>query len=131
MIWQTEQLLHRGEDDLTVTREGNYLIVSTDTSVHALDPVTGLILWRGTTSQRPRLISRWITQFYVVTVDLEAAQQQNQSVAFFYDHRNASGVIPQGGSVQLGTLEDIRMILAVDGALLIQTGSTIHGYTHP
>lgn len=131
IIWLTEQLLERSEDDITVTKEGNYLIVSTNHSVNALDPVTGLILWRGTTSHQPRLISRLLTKSYVVAVDLEGGPEQKQSVAFFYDHRNASGVIPQGGSVNLGTLEDIRMIMAVDHTLLIQTGSTIHGYTQP
>ncbi len=131
LLWETEQLLKQGEDDMTLHKVGNYLIVSSNHSVNALDPVTGLILWKGTTSQHPRLISRLLTQSYIVAVDLESGLDQKQSVAYFYDHRNASGVIPQGGSVPLGTLEDIRVIMAVDRALLIQTGSTIHRYAQP
>ena len=74
--------------------------------------------------------SRSITRSFVVAVDLADGRQHDEAVAYFYDHRHASGLIPQGGAPNLGRLENVRATMAVDGALLIQTGSTIHGWTH-
>ena len=97
----------------------------------AVDSVTGLTLWRGTTPEHCRLVSRLITDAYVAAVDLSDGLREGRSAAYFYDHRNASGVIPRdGGAPDLGPLTDVRTVLALDHALVIQTGSTIHGYTN-
>ncbi len=128
---QLERLVQRGEDDLTIQREGGSLIISTTASVSAVDSVTGLTLWRGTTPERCRLVSRLITDAYVVAVDLSDGLREGRSAAYFYDHRNASGVIPRaGGAPDLGPLTELRTVLALDHALVIQTGSTIRGYAN-
>jgi len=131
LVWQSEKLVQRGEDDLTVQREGGSLIVSTTSSVSAVDSVTGLTLWRGTAPERCRLVSRLITDAYVAAVDLSDGLREGRAAAYFYDHRNASGVIPRdGGAPDLGPLSDVRAVLACDHALIIQTGSTIRGYAN-
>jgi hypothetical protein len=93
--------------------------------------VTGLTLWRGTTPEHCRLVSRLITDAYVAAVDLSDGLREGRSAAYFYDHRNASGVIPKdGGAPDLGPLSDVRAVLAADPALIIQTASTIRGFAH-
>jgi hypothetical protein len=48
--------------------------------------------------------------------------------AYFYDHRNHSGLIPPDGAPDLGELPDLRAFLALDDALVIQTGQSIRGF---
>ncbi len=129
LLWQSEQLTGRGADDLTVhVQEGN-LIVSTSSSVSAVDEVTGLTLWRGTTPEPARFVERFVTQAYVVAVDIPDELGEPECIAYFYDHRNASGVIPRtGGALKLGKVSDLRTIMAGDGALLVQSGSKILGW---
>jgi outer membrane protein assembly factor BamB len=128
-LWQSERLVERGEEDLTVQQQDQSLIVSTASSVSAVDAGTGLTLWRGTTSDRPRLAGRLLSDAYVVAVDLGAELRDGPSVAYFYDHRNGSGVIPRdGGARDLGRLTEVRAVLVSDGALLVQAGSAIHAW---
>ncbi|MGB2984444.1 MAG: PQQ-binding-like beta-propeller repeat protein, partial [Phycisphaerae bacterium] len=130
-LWESERLVPRGDDDLTVDLQGGSVIVSSASSVSAVDAVTGLTLWRGTAPQHPRFVSRLLTRSYVVAVDVSDGLLEADGVAYFYDHRNASGVIArEGGALTLGSLSDVRAVLATDGALLIQTGSTIKGWRH-
>ena len=130
LLWESERLVPRGDDGLTVGLQDGSVIVSSASSVSGVDAVTGLTLWRGTTPERPRFATRLITQSYVIAVDVPAGFLDAPSVAYFYDHRNASGVIPrEGGAPKLGALTDVRATLAADGALLIQAGSTIMGWT--
>ncbi len=120
----TERLVQRGETDVTVEREGVAIIVSSTGSVSAVDSVNGLVLWRGTTPEKCRLVARAVTDAFVVAVDTEG-----HATAYFYDHRNHSGLIPEGGAPDLGELADVRTVLALDHALVIQTAQTIHGFT--
>ena len=129
LLWESERLVPRSDDDLTVGLQDGSVIVSSAASVSGVDAVTGLTLWRGTTPERPRFATRLITRSYVIAVDVPGGFLDIPSVAYLYDHRNASGVIPrEGGAPQLGALTDVRATLAADGALLIQAGSTIMGW---
>ena len=128
-LWRSEELVRRGEEGLTVHRQDSSVIVSTSASIAAVDAVTGLTLWRGTTPELPRLVNRFVTRSYVMVVDVRNELQDAPSTAYFYDHRNASGLIPRnGGACPLGPLDDVRAIMAADGALIIQTASTIQGW---
>ena len=129
-LWQSESLVRRGEEDLTVWRRGGSIILSTMSSVSAVDEVTGLTLWRGTTPERVRLVSRFLTESYVAAIDLPDEGRETGGTLYFYDHRNASGIIPrEGGTCDLGFLSEVRAIMAVDGAVLVQTGTTLQGWT--
>jgi outer membrane protein assembly factor BamB/thioredoxin-like negative regulator of GroEL len=127
----TERLVHRGETDLTVQREGVEIIVSATGSVSAFDSVNGLLLWRGTTPEKCRLAARAVTDSYVVAVDLADGLRPGRAAAYFYDHRNHSGLIPSDGAPDLGEITDVRAVLALDDALVIQAGQTIRGFAHP
>ncbi len=130
-LWRSERLVSRGGDELLVGRQDNSLIVSTASSVAAVDADTGLTLWRGTAPDRPRFVGHFLTKAYVIAVDANGEMHDGQSVVYFYDHRNASGLIPRvGGALKLGQFEQIQAVLVVDGALLLQSGSTIHVYTN-
>ncbi len=130
-LWESQQVISRGEDDPMVRRVGDCLIVTTENSVCAVDSTTGMVLWQGTTPDPARLMSRLLTRAYVVALNVSNDVQRGASTAFIYDHRNASGVIPRlGGALDLGVLDDLRTALAADGAIIIQDGSTIRGYAH-
>jgi len=129
-LWESEDLIGRGEEDLTVRRFEGYLLLSTASSISVVDDVTGLTLWRGTTPDLAQLVDRFVSQAYIVAFDIAGEHRDELSTAYFYDHRNASGMIPKiGGACRLGDLEDVREILVVDDALIIQAGSTIRGWT--
>ena len=66
----SEELVGRGEEDLSVQRIDGHLLLSTASSISAIDDVTGLTLWRGTTPDLGRLIDRSISQSYVVAFDI-------------------------------------------------------------
>jgi len=128
--WETDDLVRRGEDDLSVNRLGGFLFLSTAESISAVDDVSGLTLWRGTTPNLVRFLSRFVTTSYVVAIDVSDAHRDEPSRAFFYDHRQGSGVIPKnGGALELGKLEDIRAVLVLDDTILVQTGNIIRGWT--
>ena len=128
-LWTTEWLTSRGQDGLTNELQDGSLVVSTTTSVSAVDAVNGLTLWQGVTGARPNFQRRIITRSYVFALDIPEEEPDADCVAYFYDHRNASGVIPRvGGRIELGRLFDVREVLVTDGGLMIQNGTTIHGW---
>jgi hypothetical protein len=130
VLWVSERLIPHRDDDLTAHLVDGSLIVSTASSVSGIDAVTGLTLWRGTTPERSRFIERMLTRDYLLAVDVPEQPEDGDGTAFFFDHRNASGVIPrEGGTVGLGRLVEVKEVIAADGALLIQAGSTIHAWT--
>ena len=66
-------------------------------------------------------------------IHLPDDEHGESAAAYFYDHRNASGVVPRDGGVRtLGSITEDRAdaILLLDGALLIQVGSSIHVWHH-
>lgn len=129
LLWESQRLIPRGDDDFVVALQDSSVIVSSSSSVSAVDALTGLTLWQGTTPDRARFATRLITESYVVAVDVPGGFFEAESVAYFYDHRNASGLLPrEGGATRLGKFSDVRAVLAADGALLIQTGSAILGW---
>ena len=130
LLWESERLVTRRHEDLTVALAGSSVIVSSSSSASGIDAVTGLTLWHGTTPEDPRFVARFLTDAYLVVVDVPE-EDQRESTAYFYDHRNASGLIPRdGGSVSFGRLPDLKAVLASDGGLIVQTGSTIRGWVH-
>jgi outer membrane protein assembly factor BamB len=141
-LWRSDAVEGRGAENLTVEREGNSLIVTSDTSVVAVDPVTGLVLWRGTAAPRARFAARQITGAYVVAVDLPADppvdlpvgvgddEGEGDATVYCYDHRNASGLIPRDGAPTLRPLDAVHTVLAADGALLFQSQRALQALTH-
>ena len=93
--------------------------------------MTGLTLWEGIQPDHVRFVSRSVTRNYVVAIHNPNPDREDDSVAYFYDHRHGSGVIPKlGGAPSLGMIQDVVAILAVDNGLLLQAGSTLHAWTH-
>jgi len=132
VMWRSGQIASGGGDKLTVHRLGGSLIASTRTSVVGIDAVTGQTLWEGISPKDANFIRRLATQNYVAAVDLPDTVTEAECTAYFYDHRNASGVLPHRGGVQsLGRLSEIREIMVTDDALIIQAGNTIHLWARP
>jgi hypothetical protein len=131
LLWESRRLVPRRDDHVSAELQEGSVIVSSTSSVSAVDSVTGLTLWQGTTPRHPRFVACILTQSYAVTLHVPGPLREGDSVAYFYDHRSAGGdVLRNGEAVKLGRLSDVRAVMAVDGALLIQTGSTIQGWKH-
>jgi outer membrane protein assembly factor BamB/tetratricopeptide (TPR) repeat protein len=130
ILWSSQRMTRHGDHDLTVLKQNASIVVSTSSSIGAVDELTGLMLWNGTTRDQPNLVERLITPEFALVIDRPRDENSgDESVAYFYDLRNGSGVIPRnGGATKLGDLKNVRAIMAVDGALLIQTGQTIQGW---
>ncbi|MCH8252264.1 MAG: PQQ-binding-like beta-propeller repeat protein [Planctomycetes bacterium] len=129
-VWRSDRIGQRADDALTVDLQGGYIIVSSRSTVVALDPITGLTLWEGTTPEQPHFPIRLVTDRYVAAIHNPHRGDLEDSAAIFYDWRGASGLVPRnGGALPLGRLIDVRGVLAVDGALVIQAGSVIHHWS--
>ena len=130
-LWESQSLARRHEG-LRIGLVDGSIIVMTNGAVQAIDAVTGLTLWEGTPPEKPRFTAQFLTSSYVVTIHRRDHAAGQERVAYFYDHRKASGVIPvDGGALGLECDNDIRLFLAVDGALIAQTEHTILGWTAP
>ncbi|MFQ5412842.1 MAG: PQQ-binding-like beta-propeller repeat protein [Phycisphaerae bacterium] len=149
VLWRSEPVAPRGDGPLTLDLQRGSLLVSTPTAVRAIDAATGLTLWDGATPPDPRFVRRLVGDAYLLAVDIPERDAEHGGLdprrdkdeppdpdrdaagAIFYDVRNASGVIPRdGGRCRLGPLADVKTIMAVDGALLVQTGTTIRRFAH-
>lgn len=125
-LWESEQLAGRGDDDISVQLQEGSVIISSTSSVSAVDAVTGLTLWQGATPESPHFVARILSRSYVVAVDVPGEKVEAGATAYFYDHNGASGLIPRnGGAAKLGRLSDVRSVMAADGVLLVQTASAI------
>ncbi|MCH7812596.1 MAG: PQQ-binding-like beta-propeller repeat protein [Planctomycetes bacterium] len=134
-VWQFELSSvggGRGADGLTVTLHDGQVLLTTERQVLALAPQDGRVLWEGTVPRGVRFRHRFVTRSYLVGVDSPPEHFQDQRVVYFYDLRNASGLIPSDGGVGvLGSFDDVQRITIRDGALLLQTGRTLHVWTSP
>jgi len=67
------------------------------------------------------------TRSYFLVLDIPPAADGRTPTLFCYDHRNASGLLPRdGGVLTLAGLDDVIQVLATDGALVVQSGDSIH-----
>ncbi|MCG3131436.1 MAG: Outer membrane protein assembly factor BamB [Phycisphaerae bacterium] len=126
--WRTPPLMPRGDEGMSITVQDGNVIVADARSVHALDGFSGRVLWKGVTpEERPNFFYRAVTSAYVAAIDVRPQDSAVPSRAFFYDHRNASGVLPREGGVL--TLEGVREFTdarIIDHALVVQSGNRFH-----
>lgn len=128
--WCSDELVAY-DDDFVVRQAGASLIVSTTADVVSVDSVNGMTLWRGTTPDHPELTARLMTANYLLVIDVSGHNRGEVNRAYFYDHRNASGLIPKrGGALDLGKFQDIRNVLATDQGLALQAGGKLHLFAH-
>jgi outer membrane protein assembly factor BamB len=130
-LWESERLLWKPEDEFQVDREGEQVIVSGTSAVVSVDMHTGITLWRATGPGDPQFPYRLLTEKYVVALHVLSEPDRDESTAYFFDHRNASGLPPkEGGVLPLGKLTDIRAVAAADGSLWVQTGGGLVAWFH-
>ncbi len=113
--------------------DGNRLFVRTSEVIAALDRETMDLRWRGITDHAGTLSFHQIGQPFIVGVDgwhdPEGRRPGRRYVAYFYDRRSDSGIIPPGGRVDLGYYEHGRNLQFADHTILIADGNTIHGWS--
>jgi len=127
VLWQTERLSPRSDEDFSVVREGPAILISTSASVSAVDASNGLTLWRGTAPEKVHFVKQVVSDAFVIELNVPV-DDHDASDLYFYEHRNDSGAIPRNGIVNVGTVNDFRVLLAVDGGVVMQVGTTIRGY---
>ena len=127
MIWRSEPVVPHSVDDLVTFRQGGSIIATTSETVVAVDSVNGLVQWEGSTPPEVHFSYRSLTASYVLAVDPGGHEQRTEAQAYFYDHRNGSGMISQnGGLLSLGEPTDLRRVLPVNGAVVLQDGTSIY-----
>ncbi len=118
------------DGDIVVHQADTNLIATTSTDVVSIDSASGMTLWRGTTPDQPNLTARLMTTSYALVVDLARHDKGEVNRAYFYDHRNASGLIPKrGGALDLGHLEEVQNVQATDAGLAIQADGKLRLFT--
>ena len=128
VLWRSEPLTSRGSDQVSLFRQGSSLIFTSLSAIAAVDELTGLTLWVGTTPADARLMFHAVTDAYVLSVDVRegAEEEGSAATAYFYDHRHGSGVLARNGGIQdLGKVSPAAEFLALDGALLIRSGDVL------
>ncbi len=129
-VWESDAIGRRAAHDLTIDKLETNIIVSSEAGVLVLDEIAGTTLWRGLAKPRTHFVERLSVGDYVLAINLLDDLVDEPSTAIFYDLRNASGVVPNdGGILTLGNIQNLISVYAIDGALLIQTDSTIRGWT--
>lgn len=125
-LWRWEASRRGADEAVSLMQLGTNLFLTTATAVSAVDALSGVTLWEGVTPADASFTNSFITEAYVGAV---SQPEDGEAAVYFYDHRNASGRVPaEGGVRSLGRLENVRAILATDGALLIQTGNAVQGW---
>ena len=130
-VWQSDRVAERGVEDLTVNLVDAALIAATSTSVAAIDTNTGLMRWQGIAPERPRFEHRMLSDRYIVVIDSGGEVREEPSKALFYEYKNGSGKIPEGGGLDLGRIERIKSALVTTSGLVIDTGNQLHVYLSP
>ncbi len=129
-IWQSEPVTSRSGSDMIVQRQNDSIIVSARSSVSAIDEVTGLTLWHGTAPEDAHFSKRILTSNFVAAIHTPDNAEEMLAEAYFYDHRNASGMLAEvGGIAELMKLSEVREIMIVDDTLLIESGTTLHAWS--
>ncbi len=118
------------------TMVGDHLFVRTPEAVTTLDAQSLRLIWRGTTNRNADLVSHQVGRPYVVAIDkgnpLPEGGRKRRYVAYFYDRREDSGLIPsEGGMVDLGMHDSVRGVWFADHTILIVEKNKLHGWTGP
>ena len=116
--------------------DGDRLLVRTPKAVTALDAHSLGLIWRGTTDRNADLMMHQVGRPYVAAIDkgspIPEGQKKRRYVAYFYDRRENSGLIPsEGGMVDLGTYGHIPDVWFANHTILIVDKNTLHGWTGP
>jgi outer membrane protein assembly factor BamB len=129
--WESQAVTANWDDSLTAELHGDTIIASTTEGVLGLDARTGNLLWRGTTGDDPHFVRRLLTDRYVVALEMQEDRPDAEDMLFFYDHAEAHGMLPaEGGTLSVGRLRNLRAVEVLEQAVIVQTGSTIQGWSH-
>ncbi|MBN1341234.1 MAG: PQQ-binding-like beta-propeller repeat protein [Phycisphaerae bacterium] len=121
--------------DIPMATRDHVFVLSLD-EVVALDARTLDVLWRGATDRSPNLSRCCIGRPFVVAVSELLGERPDMPgrrfMAYFYDRRNDSGLIPaDGGWVDLGHYTSARRAYFGDHTLLIADEDRVYGWTGP
>lgn len=126
-LWRSTPLSARTDEGLSLDIQDGNVLVGDARNVYALDGRSGQLLWKGTTPPRPNLVFRGLTRAYYYAVDVQTEGEGALPRVFFYDHRNASGVLPRdGGAMTLPASLEVTSVAVLDHAMIVQSGNILH-----
>ena len=129
--WTSPRILPRIQQAVRADFLDGNIVMSSTKGIGALDPITKLPLWSSTNPADPRFRFRGVSDRFIVALHLPNEMESADSSVYFFDYHNGSGQIPTiGGEINLGSLEDVRVVTLANNALIIQSESTIFGWTH-
>lgn len=132
---ESPSLAGAGPGALVVVCDQARVFAGTSSSLYCLDAQTLGHLWRGQTDRHPNMQAYQVGVPFAVAIDQqgtpEGARDTRRYVAYFYDRREDSGLIPANGVVDLGGCKNPRGVYFADHSILIVDGSEIHGWTGP
>jgi outer membrane protein assembly factor BamB len=131
VLWTSEPLVARPEEGITTALVAAQLLVAGGRFVTALDAIDGRTLWEGTVDKESIYRRRFVTERYLIALHEPPERRPGTITAYFYDYRQRSGAIPAKiGVINLGELTEVQLITVRDDALLVQSGKTLHAWTH-
>ncbi|MFQ5490508.1 MAG: PQQ-binding-like beta-propeller repeat protein [Phycisphaerae bacterium] len=131
-LWRTPSPVRgrwRGTEGISVVLHQGQLVVATERRLFALSTREGRVLWEGTVPEGTHFSTRLITQNFLLAVDTPPEHFDEPFSVYFYDLRNASGLIPSKGGVHtLGRFEEVQEVTVRNGALLLQTPHAVYAW---
>ncbi len=132
-LWRAENpedVSWRESEGLSVHLFRQQVLVTTERRVFSLSARDGRLMWQGTVDRDVRFRFRFISEKFLVAVNVPRSELKMPMQAFFYDLQGASGKISSpGGVAELDSPARLRGIAIRDGALLVQDDATIHAWS--
>ncbi|RME37256.1 MAG: hypothetical protein D6788_09870 [Planctomycetota bacterium] len=124
--WESARLDNRFVE-LTLRRSGDALVVTSPATVQAIDLLTGLTVWSVDAPAEPNFVWTGLTAEFVLA--LHDPGEGKEGTIYFYDRDPLAPASGGSRSLKVVPLSDLRAVLPVDGALILQAGNVIHGWT--
>lgn len=127
-LWRSEPLFTVGMHDAELRLVDERVLVLSEKGFIAIDPVDGRTMWETDVDSNVSLYRRFTTDRYVVAVDAPSIEHDGPYRAIFFDLQGTGAIVPPS-PIDLGPLRDVRRVLVRDGAMIVQTGRNLFGWS--
>jgi len=128
-LWKSGALGPRQHQGLRTFLRAGELVTLSDLGLTRIDPPTGDILWRYANLPLHRFRKVLSTAAHIVVIGASSPDRRGDYGAYFFSVLDNALSSSNAGILEMGTFEDVRTVTLRDGALILQTGRTILGWT--